>query len=58
MKVEHVDLTFLNLPLVRPEGWLWGQRSSYTVGLIELQPFSSLGLGCVRNIDTHLPASP
>jgi len=36
MKVEHVDLTFLNLPLLRREGWLWGQRSSYTVGLVEL----------------------
>jgi L-alanine-DL-glutamate epimerase-like enolase superfamily enzyme len=31
-----VELTFLNLPLVRPEGWVWGQRSSYTVGLVEV----------------------
>jgi L-alanine-DL-glutamate epimerase-like enolase superfamily enzyme len=36
MRVEHVELTFLNLPLVRPEGWAWGQRSEYTVGLVEL----------------------
>lgn len=37
MRIEHVELTFLNLPLVRPEGWAWGSRSSYTVGLVELQ---------------------
>ena len=36
MKIEHIDLTFINLPLVRPEGWVWGRRSSYTVGLVEL----------------------
>ena len=36
MRIEHIDLTFLNLPLVRPEGWVWGRRDSYTVGLVEL----------------------
>lgn len=36
MRVEHVELTFLNLPMVRPEGWAWGRRSSYTLGLVEL----------------------
>jgi len=36
MRIEGIDLTFLNLPLVHPEVWAWGKRSSYTVGLIEL----------------------
>jgi L-alanine-DL-glutamate epimerase-like enolase superfamily enzyme len=36
MRVEHVELTFLNLPLVRPEGWIWGGREFYTVGLVEI----------------------
>jgi L-alanine-DL-glutamate epimerase-like enolase superfamily enzyme len=36
MRVEHVELTFLNLPLVHPEVWVWGSRSAYTVGLVEV----------------------
>jgi L-alanine-DL-glutamate epimerase-like enolase superfamily enzyme len=36
MRVEHVELTLLNLPLARPETWAWGGRSSYTLGLVEL----------------------
>ena len=49
MRVEHVDLTFLNLPLVRPEVWTWGSRSSYTVGLVEVQTdVGVVGLGEVN----------
>lgn len=49
MKVEQVDLTFLNLPMVRPEGWLWGHRSSYTVGLVELHTDAGVtGIGEVN----------
>ncbi len=49
MRIEHVDLTFLNLPLVRPEGWVWGRRSSYTVGLVELHTDANVtGIGEVN----------
>jgi L-alanine-DL-glutamate epimerase-like enolase superfamily enzyme len=49
MKIEHIDLTFLNLPLVRPEGWVWGRRSSYTVGLVELHTdVGATGIGEVN----------
>lgn len=49
MRIEHIDLTFLNLPLVRPEVWVWGKRSSYTVGLIELHTDVGItGLGEVN----------
>jgi L-alanine-DL-glutamate epimerase-like enolase superfamily enzyme len=49
MRVEHVDLTFLNLPLVRPEGWVWGGRSAYTVGLVEIHTDAGVvGLGEVN----------
>jgi L-alanine-DL-glutamate epimerase-like enolase superfamily enzyme len=49
MRVEHVELTFLNLPLVRPEGWAWGRRSSYTLGLVELHTDEGItGLGEVN----------
>jgi L-alanine-DL-glutamate epimerase-like enolase superfamily enzyme len=49
MKIEHIDLTFLNLPLVRPEGWVWGRRSSYTVGLVELHTDAGVtGIGEVN----------
>ena len=49
MRIEHIDLTFLNLPLVRPEGWVWGQRSSYTVGLVELHTDAGVtGIGEVN----------
>ncbi len=50
MRVEHVELTFLNLPLVRPEGWAWSAgRSSYTVGLVELHTDAGVtGLGEVN----------
>ena len=36
MRIEHAELTFLNLPMVQPELWAWGRRDSYTVGLVEL----------------------
>jgi L-alanine-DL-glutamate epimerase-like enolase superfamily enzyme len=49
MKIEHIDLTFLNLPLVRPEVWVWGKRSSYTVGLVELHTDAGVtGIGEVN----------
>jgi L-alanine-DL-glutamate epimerase-like enolase superfamily enzyme len=49
VRIEHVDLTFLNLPLVRPEGWVWGRRSSYTVGLVELHTDADVtGIGEVN----------
>jgi L-alanine-DL-glutamate epimerase-like enolase superfamily enzyme len=49
LRVEQVDLTFLNLPMVRPEGWLWGGRSSYTVGLVELHTDAGItGIGEVN----------
>jgi L-alanine-DL-glutamate epimerase-like enolase superfamily enzyme len=49
MRVEHVELTFLNLPLVRPEGWIWGGRSFYTVGLVEISTDAGVtGIGEVN----------
>jgi L-alanine-DL-glutamate epimerase-like enolase superfamily enzyme len=49
VRIEHVDLTVLNLPLVRPEAWVWGQRSSYTVGLVELHTDADVtGIGEVN----------
>jgi L-alanine-DL-glutamate epimerase-like enolase superfamily enzyme len=49
VRIEDVDLTFLNLPLVRPETWVWGQRSSYTVGLVELHTDADVtGIGEVN----------
>jgi len=49
MQIEHIELTFLNLPMVRPEGWVWGRRSSYTVGLVELHTSEGItGLGEVN----------
>jgi L-alanine-DL-glutamate epimerase-like enolase superfamily enzyme len=49
VRIEHVDLIFLNLPLVRPEEWVWGRRSSYTVGLVELHTDTGLtGIGEVN----------
>jgi L-alanine-DL-glutamate epimerase-like enolase superfamily enzyme len=35
--------------MVRPEGWVWGQRSSYTVGLVELHTDAGIsGIGEVN----------
>ena len=50
MRIEHIDLTFLNLPMGRPEGWAWSTgRSSYTVGLVELHTDSGVtGIGEVN----------
>jgi len=50
MRIQHIELTFLNLPLVRPEGWAWGRgRSSYTLGLVELHTDVGItGLGEVN----------
>jgi L-alanine-DL-glutamate epimerase-like enolase superfamily enzyme len=36
MRIEHCELTFLNLPMVQPELWAWGRRDGYTVGLVRL----------------------
>ena len=49
MQIEHIELTFLNLPMVRPEGWVWGRRDSYTVGLVELHTDAGVtGIGEVN----------
>jgi L-alanine-DL-glutamate epimerase-like enolase superfamily enzyme len=50
MRIENIELTFLNLPLVRREGWAWGGgRSSYTIGLVELHTDVGItGLGEVN----------
>lgn len=50
MRVEQVELTLLNLPLVRREGWAWGGgRSSYTLGLVELHTDAGVsGIGEVN----------
>jgi L-alanine-DL-glutamate epimerase-like enolase superfamily enzyme len=49
MRVEHVELTFLNLPMVRPEGWAWAPRSSYTLGLVQLHTDTGItGIGEVN----------
>jgi L-alanine-DL-glutamate epimerase-like enolase superfamily enzyme len=42
VRIEHLDLTFLNLPMVQPEMWAWGRRDSYTVGLVRLQTDSGV----------------
>jgi L-alanine-DL-glutamate epimerase-like enolase superfamily enzyme len=36
MRIEHAELTFINLPMVQPELWAWGRRDGYTVGVVEL----------------------
>jgi L-alanine-DL-glutamate epimerase-like enolase superfamily enzyme len=49
MRIEQIELTFLNLPLVRRESWAWGGRDEYTVGLIELHTDAGLtGIGEVN----------
>ena len=46
MRIEHAELTFLNLPMVQPELWAWGRRDTYTVGLVELHTDTGVvGLG-------------
>jgi L-alanine-DL-glutamate epimerase-like enolase superfamily enzyme len=56
MKIEHIDLTFLNLPLVRPEGWVWGRRSSYTVGLVELH--TDVGITGIGEVNVCMGPNP
>jgi L-alanine-DL-glutamate epimerase-like enolase superfamily enzyme len=56
MRIEHIDLTFLNLPMVRPEGWVWGQRSSYTVGLVELH--TDAGISGVSEVNVCMGPDP
>jgi L-alanine-DL-glutamate epimerase-like enolase superfamily enzyme len=49
VRIEHLDLTFLNLPMVEPEMWAWGRRDSYTVGLVRLYTESGVvGVGEVN----------
>lgn len=36
LRIEHAELTFVNLPMVQPELWAWGSRDGYTVGVVEL----------------------
>ena len=46
MRIEQIDLTFMNIPLVRPEVWSHGSRSSYTVGLVEVHTDAGItGIG-------------
>ena len=46
MRIEHAELTFLNLPMAQPELWAWGRRDTYTVGLVELHTDTGVvGLG-------------
>jgi L-alanine-DL-glutamate epimerase-like enolase superfamily enzyme len=56
MKIEHIDLTFLNLPLVRPEGWVWGRRSAYTVGLVELH--TDVGVTGIGEVNICMGPNP
>jgi L-alanine-DL-glutamate epimerase-like enolase superfamily enzyme len=56
LHISKVDLTFLNLPLVRPERWAWGQRSSYTVGLLELR--TDAGITGVGEINACMGPAP
>jgi glucarate dehydratase len=56
MRIEHVELTFLNLPMVRPEGWVWGRRSSYTLGLVELH--TDAGVTGVGEVNVCMGPNP
>jgi L-alanine-DL-glutamate epimerase-like enolase superfamily enzyme len=56
IRVLQVDLTFLNLPLVRPERWAWGERSSYTVGLLELR--TDAGITGVGEVNVCMGPNP
>jgi L-alanine-DL-glutamate epimerase-like enolase superfamily enzyme len=56
MRVEHVELTFLNLPLVRPEGWIWGGRSFYTVGLVEIH--TDVGVTGIGEVNVCMGPDP
>ncbi|MCI0635854.1 MAG: mandelate racemase/muconate lactonizing enzyme family protein [Actinobacteria bacterium] len=45
-RIERCELTFLNLPMVQPETWAWGERDGYTVGLVRVHTSSGIvGLG-------------
>lgn len=35
-RIEHTELTFINLPMLQPELWAWGNRDGYTVGAVQL----------------------
>lgn len=49
MRIDHLELTFLNLPMSQPEMWAWGHRDSYTVGLVRLHTESgTVGVGEVN----------
>jgi L-alanine-DL-glutamate epimerase-like enolase superfamily enzyme len=56
MRVEHVELTFLNLPLVRAEGWIWGGRSFYTVGLVEIH--TDVGVTGIGEVNVCMGPDP
>jgi L-alanine-DL-glutamate epimerase-like enolase superfamily enzyme len=56
MRVEHVELTFLNLPLVRPERWAWGGRSAYTVGLVEIH--TDVGVTGIGEVNVCMGPDP
>lgn len=46
MKIEHAELTFVNVPMKQPELWAWGLRDGYTVGLVQLHTDNGItGIG-------------
>jgi len=49
MRIEHAELTFLNLPMTQPELWAFGRRDGYTVGLVQMHTNTGIvGLGEVN----------
>lgn len=56
MRIEHIELTFLNLPLIRPEVWAWGGRSSETVGLVQVH--TDVGVTGVGEVNVCMGPSP
>jgi L-alanine-DL-glutamate epimerase-like enolase superfamily enzyme len=56
MRVEHVELTFLNLPMLRPEGWAWAPRSSYTLGLVQLH--TDVGITGIGEVNVCMGPNP
>lgn len=45
-RIDHAELTFINLPMLQPEFWAWGIRSGYTLGVVQLHcDNGSTGIG-------------
>lgn len=51
MRIEGIDLTFLNLPLVKPEVWAWGARAAYTIGVVEVH--TDAGISGVADLQAY-----